>query len=600
MTDPPKWVSHVIHGMPRPLPGVAALLLDPHGVVPAEALEQWDRHVAPNPWEIRRQYERHVRDRPEHATAAVLHIVNPAIQRSDQLPWDISRLTTATVDPAIPAPLLAALPFMADDLAMKVVTAARTGIDAGALIATALLGISLPSDDPAVELLAAARAHELAVASPVRELMRSALRSELASDAMGSPSHDGPLVSGYADWLKHGSRSHFHDAFTRCGPSLQVFVDAGILPPATDTAPGIPGWLRDAGADADATGLLHSLLDQRPTQPARTLEDWASIATWWARVRRVCATGRVSEHGVTEAWATWDALDEEFQHWLVANYADQLTRSHIPPRTVDKITHFLAYRRTTSGRPQLLVVMDGMAIGQWNQLSAAAGVRESERHLVLAAIPTITNVSRQAIFAGTIPSAFATRLRSPAEERLWQAFWQERGLDGRHVVYARADGWRIPDIPADAQAVGIVVNAVDDAMHAVGNFDDPGLADLVTRFAEKNVVGHLTRTASLHGWDLWFTSDHGNLSCRGLDQPVTRPGLTVMSRGQRVWTYQSDALRAEATVPGRPWDPPGYPQEGGYPLFAVGRTCYHRGGSLVSHGGLSLDEVFVPLVRVET
>ena len=296
----------------------------------------------------------------------------------------------------------------------------------------------------------------------------------------------------------------------------------------------------------------------------------------------------------------WDALDAEFQGWLESHYGDQLTRSHIPPRTVDKIAHFLAYQRTKTGRPQVLVVMDGMAIGQWNQLIAAAGVRESERHLVLAAIPTITRVSRQAIFAGSMPSSFAARLTSPAEARLWQDFWQRAGLDPRHVVYTRADGSRLPDIPPDAQAVGIVVNAVDDAMHAVGNFDDPGLADLVARFAEKDLVGQLTRSASGHGWDLWFTSDHGNLSCRGLEQPVTRPGLTVMSRGQRVWTYPSATLRAEATVPGLPWDPPGYPQEGGHPLFAVGRTCYQRGGSLVSHGGLSLDEVFVPLVRVET
>jgi hypothetical protein len=219
---------------------------------------------------------------------------------------------------------------------------------------------------------------------------------------------------------------------------------------------------------------------------------------------------------------------------------------------------------------------------------------------VLAAIPTITNVSRQAIFAGAIPSAFATRLRSPAEERLWQEFWQRAGLEPSHVVYARADGWRLPDIPADAQAVGIVVNAVDDAMHAVGNFDDPGLADLVTRFAEQNVIGQLAHNASLHGWDLWFTSDHGNLSCRGLDQKVQLPGLTVTSKGQRVWTFASPALRDAATVPGLAWDPPGYPQEGGHPLFAVGRTCYYKGRTLISHGGLSLDEVFVPLVRVVT
>ena len=162
------------------------------------------------------------------------------------------------------------MPFLADGLAAKAVTAAKTDQDPAALVAKGILGISLPTDDPAVELLAAARAHALAVASDVRLLIGTALRSELASDAMGNPPQDGPLVSAYMNWLQYGSGSRFHDAFTRCGPALLTFVDAGVLPPATGGAADIPGWLRDAGADADATGLLQSLLDQRPTQPAHS------------------------------------------------------------------------------------------------------------------------------------------------------------------------------------------------------------------------------------------------------------------------------------------------------------------------------------------
>ena len=86
MSDAEVWVGDVIHGLPRPLVGVTALLLDPHEVVPADALKPWDRYVAFTPWEIRRQYERHLRDRTQHSLAALLHIINPAIQRPDQLP----------------------------------------------------------------------------------------------------------------------------------------------------------------------------------------------------------------------------------------------------------------------------------------------------------------------------------------------------------------------------------------------------------------------------------------------------------------------------------------------------------------------------------
>jgi hypothetical protein len=75
------------------------------------------------------------------------------------------------------------------------------------------------------------------------------------------------------------------------------------------------------------------------------------------------------------------------------------------------------------------------------------------------------------------------------------------------------------------------------------------------------------------------------------------PGERAGTRARR---YASNELRNDAAVEGVVWDTlPGYPSdEAERLLFALGRTGW--GQSRLSHGGLSLDEVIVPLVQIES
>lgn len=63
--------------------------------------------------------------------------------------------------------------------------------------------------------------------------------------------------------------------------------------------------------------------------------------------------------------------------------------------------------------------------------------------------------------------------------------------------------------------------------------------------------------------------------------------------------YREDVFAAATRLPGDRWTPPSYPQNAGAPVFATGRDCYTQTATLVSHGGLGVDEVIVPLARVE-
>ena len=72
-------------------------------------------------------------------------------------------------------------------------------------------------------------------------------------------------------------------------------------------------------------------------------------------------------------------------------------------------------------------------MGNWLTIKHAAGdmLRNRFRLIEAAAfawVPTITSVSRQAIFSGHPPMFFAATVQSTAaEERLWRSFWEDRG-----------------------------------------------------------------------------------------------------------------------------------------------------------------------------
>ena len=81
---------------------------------------------------------------------------------------------------------------------------------------------------------------------------------------------------------------------------------------------------------------------------------------------------------------------------------------------------------------------------------------------------------------------------------------------------------------------------------------------------------------------------------------MPREGKTLEQAGIRARIYPNATLRRQAVEHAEIWDPPGLPTEAAsyFPAFALGRSGYHTGGTRVGHGGISLDEVMVPVVQV--
>jgi hypothetical protein len=220
----------------------------------------------------------------------------------------------------------------------------------------------------------------------------------------------------------------------------------------------------------------------------------------------------------------------------------------------------------------------------------------------MAALPTVTSVSRQAILSGTLPLRFAHTIdRTDTEGKAWQRFWSESSsFDSAGVWYYRTSGrtradWVDP--PPDSVVSAVVVNAIDDMMHGAGVNGDHQLSASIRTWVTGGFLDAAVNWATRSGTHLWMTADHGNLPALGLESHVPSDGVTS-TRGQRARRFSSLAARDQSELPGISWTPPGYPPSAGEVLFASGRSCFQRSGIAVTHGGLSIDEVIVPFVRL--
>jgi hypothetical protein len=147
-------------------------------------------------------------------------------------------------------------------------------------------------------------------------------------------------------------------------------------------------------------------------------------------------------------------------------------------------------------------------------------------------------------------------------------------------------------------AVGVVLQAIDKMLHGSSVLGDPQLAASVRTWVDQGFLRNLVVEAGAAGFEVWLTSDHGNLETTALGQ--AQEGLAVETAGLRVRLYPSADLREGSRLRdgGIAWDAPGLPPNWRYPLFPPGRGAYFTGEVRITHGGLSLDEVIVPFVKV--
>lgn len=350
-----------------------------------------------------------------------------------------------------------------------------------------------------------------------------------------------------------------------------------------------------------------------PAEAARH-EDWFRFARVWAELADLVAQSdtdlpqparRRMEHLQAR-------IDAALAAWLTQRYAGLSSLPPAPPVMLHHVPRFLAGRMAGGGeRKAALVVVDGLALQQWivvrRELARQRPRLRFRESAVFAWIPTVTSVSRQALFAGQPPLYFPDSIRSTDREpALWRRFWEDRGLKRQEVDYVKGLGAgglvRVEEMAArpGLRVLGLVADTVDRIAHGM-KLGMAGMRNQVRQWAAQPFLAQLVDLLSANGFCVWLTSDHGNIEAVGCGNPAE--GAAAEMRGGRVRIYGDRLLRGQVKQrfpEAVEWPPVGLPEDC-LPLLAPGRAAFVRKGErVVGHGGASLEEIVVPLVRVES
>lgn len=397
-----------------------------------------------------------------------------------------------------------------------------------------------------------------------------------------------------------------------------LFVEGKLAPVQADGIEVDAGsWIQSGiaavGRD-DGVLRISRLFDlvekELPTEESRH-SDWTSFALKWAELSSLVYCENCAQ-SLTRLRKVGDVMNATFVGWLRDHYASLINLPPNSPAMLHHVPRRLA--RDMGGKENYrvaLIVVDGLALDQW--VTVRQLLQKQDNNLVMresatfAWIPTLTSVSRQSIFSGKLPQFFPSSIKSTnSEEKLWKQFWGGYGLSKLDVAYQRCLGdgdvsSLLDDAihPSKTKVVGLVVDKVDKIMHGM-QLGSAGMHNQIKQWCEggflRALIGHLLDCR----YDVWLTADHGNIECDGKGRPSE--GVIAETRGERARVYPTPELRAKVAKEfsfAEEWEPVGLPLDY-YPLVAGGRNAFVPvGSSIVGHGGISIEEVIVPLVKFE-
>ncbi|GHV83245.1 hypothetical protein AGMMS50212_05850 [Spirochaetia bacterium] len=344
-----------------------------------------------------------------------------------------------------------------------------------------------------------------------------------------------------------------------------------------------------------------------PTIDARH-SDWIDFAIKLAELSSLVyrTDNRTSLPHLNEISANVNTV---FSQWLILHYASLLTLPPTTPAMLHHIPRYLA-RNRTANTPIALIVLDGLALDQWKTIESLLVKKNTDLQIqenaVFAWIPTLTSVSRQAIFSGKQPIYFASSIdTTDKEESLWKNFWDNEQLAPNNIVYRRnlknENAKDIFDtiIKPNSDIVGLVVNMVDDIMHGM-QLGSSGMHNQITGWCNGGFLNSLVTGLLERKYEVYLTADHGNIECKGIGRIAE--GVIADTKGERVRIYCSEDLRARTSqmVPSAySWQQIGLPADY-FPLIANERNAFvTKDESIVTHGGISVEEVIVPFIKIE-
>lgn len=380
-----------------------------------------------------------------------------------------------------------------------------------------------------------------------------------------------------------------------------------------------PNWVRmgiNIDPEAERQVRLQKILqviEEINLQPDTSRHtDWIALASKWAEVSFLWYSAKKLPNQYNPLASRYEQLrqqiDQNFTAWMQLRFGSLYNLPAADPVMVHHIPQYMSKELQASGSKAALVIIDGLAFDQW------VAIRDILQRQIpdvqfqvtgsFAWVPTLTSVSRQSIFAGKPPMFFPDRIwDTNSENTLWSQFWMDAGLAEYQSRYIKITGkinGRIDELSDPKnRVIGIVIDKVDKIMHGM-ELGAAGMINQVRQWAEQGDLARLIQLLVRDNYRIFISSDHGNIEATGCGRPGE--ASTADLRGERVRVYPDESLRSSVQTKytqSIEWKPVGLPV-GYFPLLASKRFAFvQQDKHVVSHGGIALEEVIVPFIKVE-
>jgi hypothetical protein len=140
---------------------------------------------------------------------------------------------------------------------------------------------------------------------------------------------------------------------------------------------------------------------------------------------------------------------------------------------------------------------------------------------------------------------------------------------------------------------------IDDLVHGQIQGRE-GMANDIGLLAHKSQLAETVKRLSSHGFDVYITADHGNTHCKGLGRLVGS-GVETETRSHRMVVLKDiadvDGIKERFGM----IEYPKYylPKNLNYLMCDVGTSLDVKNEDVMSHGGMEIDEVIVPFIKIK-
>lgn len=244
-----------------------------------------------------------------------------------------------------------------------------------------------------------------------------------------------------------------------------------------------------------------------------------------------------------------------------------------------------------------IIVMDGMSEFDWTILKRSFAGICYRQSAAFAMIPSTTSISRQCLLSGKYPSQLIEPWKQSKEKNEFYECARKYGYKDNQIGYERGYD---ASFSAFVKCAAVIILDIDELVHAqyqgrIGMLNDD------TVLMKQNKLAELTKRLLQDGFDVYITADHGNTPCTGLGR-LTGTGVEVETRSHKMVVLKDFANKDSLIERYGLLEYPKYylPKDYDYLICNVGDSLDIKGENVMTHGGISLDEVVVPFIIART